>query len=136
MITASHNPKEYNGYKLYDETGCQLIPELASAVIAEISELGEPLDIKPSDDYDKSLINIVNEEVDKAYYDDCLSIQLRKDVDKNFKIVFSPEHGASRITISAESLSSLARTSHFLFVTMTLSSPSLSRFCARILALV
>lgn len=95
MITASHNPKEYNGYKLYDETGCQLIPELASAVIAEISELGEPLDIKPSDDYDKSLINIVNEEVDKAYYDDCLSIQLRKDVDKNFKIVFSPEHGAS-----------------------------------------
>lgn len=95
MITASHNPKEYNGYKLYDETGCQLIPELAGKVVDEVNKLGDILDIKPSDNYDESLINICNEEVDKAYYDDCLSIQLRKDVDKNFKIAFSPEHGAS-----------------------------------------
>ena len=95
MITASHNPKEYNGYKLYDETGCQLIPELAQQVIDEINKLGDILDIVPKEDYDESLIQVVNEEVDKAYYDDCLSIQLRKDVDKNFKIAFSPEHGAS-----------------------------------------
>ena len=95
MITASHNPKEYNGYKLYDETGCQLIPELAQKVIDEINQLGDILDIKPAGNYDESLIQIVNEEVDKAYYNDCLSIQLRKDVDKNFKIAFSPEHGAS-----------------------------------------
>ncbi|MBQ6492556.1 MAG: phospho-sugar mutase [Erysipelotrichaceae bacterium] len=95
MITASHNPKEYNGYKLYDETGCQLIPELAAKVIAEIAKLGDILDIKPADDYDEKLIHVVNEEVDKAYYDDCLSIQLRKDVNKDFRIAFSPEHGAS-----------------------------------------
>ncbi|MBQ2655007.1 MAG: phospho-sugar mutase [Erysipelotrichaceae bacterium] len=95
MITASHNPKEYNGYKLYDETGCQLIPEIAEQVIAEISKLGDMLGIKPADDYDESLIHVVNKEVDDAYYADCLSIQLRKDVDKNFKIAFSPEHGAS-----------------------------------------
>lgn len=95
MITASHNPKEYNGYKLYDETGCQLIPELASQVIDEIGKLGDILDIKPAEDYDESLIHIVNEEVDKAYYDDVLSIQLRKDVNKDFKIAFSPEHGTS-----------------------------------------
>ena len=95
MITASHNPKEYNGYKLYDETGCQLIPELAQKVIDEINLLGDILDIRPADNYDESLIHIVNEEVDKAYYADCLSIQLRKDVNKNFKIAFSPEHGAS-----------------------------------------
>ena len=95
MITASHNPKEYNGYKLYDETGCQLIPELADKVIAEIAKLGDFLDIVIPDDYDESLIHVVNDEVDKAYYADCLSIQLRKDVDKNFKIAFSPEHGAS-----------------------------------------
>lgn len=95
MITASHNPKEYNGYKLYDETGCQLIPELASQVIDEIGKLGDILDIKPAEDYDESLIHIVNVEVDKAYYDDVLSIQLRKDVNKDFKIAFSPEHGTS-----------------------------------------
>jgi len=95
MITASHNPKEYNGYKLYDETGCQLVPKLAQKVIDEISQLEDILEIKPSDDYDESLIHIVNDEVDKAYYADCLSIRLRKDVDKNFKIAFSSEHGAS-----------------------------------------
>lgn len=95
MITASHNPKEYNGYKLYDETGCQLIPEIAEQVIAEISKLGDMLGIKPAEDYEESLIHVVNKEVDDAYYADCLSIQLRKDVDKNFKIAFSPEHGAS-----------------------------------------
>ena len=95
MITASHNPKEYNGYKLYDETGCQLIPEIAEQVIAEIAKLGDMLGIKPAEDYDESLIHVVNKEVDDAYYADCLSIQLRKDVDKNFKIAFSPEHGAS-----------------------------------------
>ena len=95
MITASHNPKEYNGYKIYDETGCQIIPEITSKIIDEINKFDDILQIKPSDDYDESLIHIVNEEVDKAYYADCLSIQLRKDLDKNFKIAFSSEHGAS-----------------------------------------
>ena len=95
MITASHNPKEYNGYKLYDETGCQLIPTIAAKVIEEVNALDNILDIKPSDTYDKSLINVVNKEVDEAYYSDVESIQLRKDVNKDFKIAFSPEHGAS-----------------------------------------
>ena len=89
MITASHNPKEYNGYKLYDETGCQLIPELAQKVIDEIANLGDLLDIVPPADYDRSLVHVVNKEVDDAYYADCLSIQLRKDVNKDFKIAFS-----------------------------------------------
>ena len=95
MITASHNPKEYNGYKLYDETGCQLIPELAAKVIDEIGKLGDILDILPPENYDESLIHIVNKEVDDAYYADCLSIQLRKGLNKDFKIAFSPEHGTS-----------------------------------------
>ncbi|MDO4198129.1 MAG: phospho-sugar mutase [Erysipelotrichaceae bacterium] len=95
MITASHNPKSDNGYKLYDETGCQLIPELAGKVISEIAELGDILSIQPKEDYDQSLVHIVNKECDKAYYENCLSIQIRKDVDKNFKIAFSPEHGTS-----------------------------------------
>ena len=99
MITASHNPKQYNGYKLYDETGCQLIPTIASKVIAEVNAIDNPLDIKPNDDYDKSLINIVNKEVDDAYLNDVASIQLRKDINKNFKIAFSPEHGTSYLPV-------------------------------------
>ena len=99
MITASHNPKQYNGYKLYDETGCQLIPTLAAKVISEVNAIENALDIKPSDNYDESLIKIVNTEVDEAYLKDVSSIQLRKDVDKNFKIAFSPEHGTSYIPV-------------------------------------
>ena len=99
MITASHNPKQYIGYKLYDETGCQLIPTIASKVIAEVNAIDNPLDIKPNDDYDKSLINIVNKEVDDAYLNDVASIQLRKDINKNFKIAFSPEHGTSYLPV-------------------------------------
>ena len=99
MITASHNPKQYNGYKLYDETGCQLIPTIATKVIDEVNAITDGLDIKPSDNYDQSLINICNEEVDKAYYADVESIQLRKDLNKDFKIAFSPEHGTSYIPV-------------------------------------
>lgn len=95
MITASHNPKEYNGYKLYDESGCQLIPTVAAKVIEEVNKIEDVLDIRPDENYDSSLITVVNKEVDDAYYRDVLSIQLRKDLDKNFKIAFSPEHGAS-----------------------------------------
>ena len=99
MITASHNPKQYNGYKLYDETGCQLIPTIAAKVIEEVNSIPDGLDIKPNDNYDESLINIINKEVDDAYYADVESIQLRKDVNKNFKIAFSPEHGTSYLPV-------------------------------------
>ncbi len=99
MITASHNPKEYNGYKLYDDTGCQLIPELADAVSKEVNGISDPLAIVPKDDYDKSLIHIINKEVDEAYWQAVLSISLRKDLNKDFKIAFSPEHGASYIPV-------------------------------------
>ncbi len=100
MITASHNPKQYNGYKLYDETGCQLIPEIAEKVTKEVEMIDDPLSITLGD-YDKSLINIINKEVDEAYYKEVLNISLRKDLkDKDsIKIVFSPEHGASNIPV-------------------------------------
>ena len=99
MITASHNPKEYNGYKLYDDTGCQLIPELANAVTAEVNKIADPLGIEIGE-YDESLITIAGEEVDRAYYDNVLGISLRKDLKKDdVRIVFSPEHGASSIPV-------------------------------------
>ena len=99
MITASHNPKEYNGYKIYDETGCQLVPEFADQVLKEIDKLDDTLAIKPKDDIDESLIQIINEETDKAYWENVLGIQKRKDLNKTIKIAYSPEHGASYVPV-------------------------------------
>ena len=99
MITASHNPKEYNGYKVYDETGCQLIPEVADKVIAEINKIVDYISIKPKDNYDKTLITIINDETDKAYYENVLSIQKRSGLTKTIKIAYSPEHGASFVPV-------------------------------------
>ena len=99
MITASHNPKEYNGYKLYDDTGCQLIPEMADAVIKEIDQLDDILSIAPKADYDKNLVVYINDEVDKAYHEAVLSIRLNKDLKKDFRIAYSPEHGTSYIPV-------------------------------------
>ena len=55
-ITASHNPKEYNGYKVYDDKGCQLVPHLIDKVIAEINKIKDELTINVSlDEYQKTL---------------------------------------------------------------------------------
>ena len=99
MITASHNPKEYNGYKIYDDTGCQLVPTMADQVLKEIAKLDDILAIKPSDDFDKSLIQIINKETDEAYWQNVLGIQKRSDLTKTIKIAYSPEHGASFVPV-------------------------------------
>ncbi|MBQ1478265.1 MAG: phospho-sugar mutase [Erysipelotrichaceae bacterium] len=99
MITASHNPKEYNGYKVYDPRGCQLIPVLANKLIEEIEKIDDFISIKPREDYDKDLVVIAGEEVDEAYNRDVLSIRINPDEKKDFKIAFSPEHGTSNIPV-------------------------------------
>lgn len=95
MITASHNPKEYNGYKVYDENGCQLTPSKITGLIEEINNLEDIISIKPSEDYNIRLIEVIREEVDLAYERAVLGIQLHNDVKKDIKIAYSPEHGAS-----------------------------------------
>ena len=100
MITASHNPKEYNGYKLYDDKGCQLIPVLADQVIAEVNAIEDELAIDAACTQEqKKLITIMENDIDQAYYNDVLSIQLNPNVKKDIKIVFSPEHGTANIPV-------------------------------------
>lgn len=100
MITASHNPKEYNGYKLYDDKGCQLIPSLAAQVIDQVNAIEDELAIDANcTEGQKKLITVIGKDVDEEYYKNVLSIQLNPDVNKDIKIVFSPEHGTANIPV-------------------------------------
>ena len=71
VITASHNPPEYNGYKLYDENGCQLIPSLADEVTKFVNAVEDELKVKVlSQEEAGELIEIVGEEIDETYYEE------------------------------------------------------------------
>ena len=95
MITASHNPKNYNGYKIYDENGCQLIPELASQVIDQINQIENifAYNINPR----KELIEIIGHDVDVAYMKMVDTIRINKDLHPNFNITFTPLHGTGAV---------------------------------------
>ena len=95
MITASHNPKEYNGYKIYDETGCQLVPAEADKVIAEIEKIDNYFEIDSSKNHE--LIYYIGEDVDKKYIADVKKIVLRPNLKKDFKLVYTPLHGTGQV---------------------------------------
>ncbi|MCD4827184.1 MAG: phospho-sugar mutase [Acholeplasmataceae bacterium] len=89
MITASHNPKEYNGYKVYDQTGAQVSPKVANIIIDEINDIDNPFDIKT---LDSNLITYINESFDDIYLKAIEDVQIH-DEEKRVKIVYSPLHG-------------------------------------------
>ena len=95
MITASHNPKEYNGYKIYDETGCQLVPKDADQVIAEINKIDDYFNIDHSKNHE--LIYYIGKDVDEKYINDVKKIILRPNLNKDFKLVYTPLHGTGQV---------------------------------------
>ena len=96
MITASHNPKEYNGYKVYDETGCQLVPEKISRLVEIIGNLPDELSVKYEPAPQRGEEIVLGEDVDDEYVRLVESIAINRDLDKsNYKIVFTPNHGTS-----------------------------------------
>lgn len=95
MITASHNPKEYNGYKIYDETGCQLVPKAADKVIEEINQIDDYFNIETSKNHE--LIQYIGKDVDEVYINEVKKIVLRPNLNKNFKLVYTPLHGTGQV---------------------------------------
>lgn len=95
MITASHNPKEYNGYKIYDETGCQLVPADADKVIAEINQIDDYFNIEHS--LNHNLIHYIGKDVDDIYINEVKKIILRPNLKKDFKLVYTPLHGTGQV---------------------------------------
>lgn len=92
VVTASHNPAEYNGYKLYDENGCQLVPRYTDEVIKYVNEVKDGRDVLC--DRTSDLISIIGKEIDEKYYEIVKTVRVNPDVNKdNFKIIYSAQHG-------------------------------------------
>ena len=98
-ITASHNPREYNGYKAYWDDGAQVLAPHDTAIIDEVNKV-TVTDIKFNGN--KDLIQIIGKEVDKVYLDMVHSISIDPEVirrQKDLSIVYTPLHGAGRVLI-------------------------------------
>ncbi|MFV0579771.1 MAG: phospho-sugar mutase [Fusobacterium ulcerans] len=98
MITASHNPKEYNGYKVYWEDGGQLVEPQASGIIEEVNKTDEFEDVKliiQEEAKKLGLLNILNDELDEKYLENVKKESVLKNLSnkENFKLVYSPLHG-------------------------------------------
>lgn len=101
VITASHNPKEYNGYKVYGEDGGQLSLEYSNAVLEEIDAISDITTIKVMNEIDakeKGLLVMIGEEIDDIYMENLKTVTINKDAAKKagdkFKIVYTPIHGS------------------------------------------
>ena len=106
VITASHNPKEYNGYKAYGEDGCQLTDEPAKEVIGYVNRVEDYSKIKTMSEeeaLEKGLLVYIGEDVDKAYIESLKSLTIReelvKDHAKDLKIVYTPIHGSGNVPV-------------------------------------
>lgn len=102
VVTASHNPKEYNGYKVYWEEGSQILDDIASEVLGEINIINDFSEIKIIDldkAIQKGLIKYIGEEIDDEYNRELLKLSLNEDIDKDIKIVYSPLNGTGNIPV-------------------------------------
>ena len=98
VITASHNPPNYNGYKIYDEFGCQFTPQYADLIVSMVNEVTDVFEVKTLSKevlLEKRLLNYIGREIDELYLNEVKSIQINPQVKKDIKIVFTPLHGTS-----------------------------------------
>ena len=106
MITASHNPPEYNGYKVYWSDGAQIVPPIDNGIIDEVLSIKDFSLIKTlnkNEAIEAGLLNYVGEEIDDAFINalklSCLNPEIIKKEAKNVKIVYTPLHGAGNLPV-------------------------------------
>ncbi|PFZ34342.1 phospho-sugar mutase [Bacillus wiedmannii] len=106
VLTASHNPPEYNGYKVYGEDGGQLPPKEADELISYVNAVDDELTVDVADVgllKDGGLLHIIGQEVDDAYTAELNNVIINKEmvqkVGKDLKIVFTPLHGTSNVSV-------------------------------------
>lgn len=101
MVTASHNPKEYNGYKVYGADGAQMSPEDTAVVVSYINKITDYLSV--SGDPESALILPVPEEVDKTYIEELSKLTLSPEAvqacGKDLKLVYTPVHGSGYVPV-------------------------------------
>lgn len=103
VITASHNPPEYNGYKVYWEDGAQVMPDIANAITEEINSIVDYSTIPTLTDENKDLIIMLDEKQDTDFIEAVKKQVIRKElvneIGKEFKIVYTPLCGTGNIPI-------------------------------------
>ena len=102
MITASHNPSKYNGYKVYWDDGAQVVPPHDKGIIEEVNKIEKYEDAKTinkDEAIEKGLYNTIGKEVDDCYIEELKKLSLNPNVikdQKDLKIVYTPLHGTGR----------------------------------------
>lgn len=102
VVTASHNPREYNGFKVYWEEGSQILDDIAGEILAEIHKMEgfNQIKIMELDEAIKEgLIEYIDRGVDERYNEELLNRSLSYDIDKDIKIVYSPLNGTGNIPV-------------------------------------
>lgn len=108
VLTASHNPKEYNGYKVYGSDGGQVTDNAADEILGYINDIDLFNDVKiisKEEAMEKGLIVYIGEDVDNAYYEQVESLVVNKEMVKekasDLKIIYTPIHGSGNIPVRA-----------------------------------
>lgn len=108
VVTASHNPPEYNGYKVYWDDGAQIVEPTDKEIIAEVNAVTDFSTIKTMDKQEainKGLYNVIGEEIDKKYIAELKKLVVNgeaiKNNQKNIKIVYTPLHGTGNRLVHA-----------------------------------
>lgn len=103
MITASHNPSDYNGYKVYGQDGGQMPPQDADALTAFVRSVENPLEVETlslEEAKAAGLIHMIGQEVDKAYLEEIKSVTINPDLlqeSKDLVVVYTPLHGTGEM---------------------------------------